>query len=92
VAIWLTLLIDVLGTSMIALKVKSEPHSEDPYPWVLAGVAYAFSVLSLAGKPIGILYVRPLYGLVCNLALATCIYYFRRKKRRGAVEVSLAQT
>jgi hypothetical protein len=85
VAIWLTLLIDVLGTSMTALKVKAEPHSEDPYPWMLAAAAYTFSLLSLTGKPLGILYVRPAYGLICNFALAMCIYYFRRKKPNDVV-------
>jgi len=91
VAIWLTLLIDVFATTMIGLKVKAEPHSEDPQPWMLAGIAYTFALLSLAGKSLSILYVRPMYGLVCNFTLMTTIYYFRRKKQAGLVEASLAE-
>jgi hypothetical protein len=87
VAIWLTLLIDVFATSMIILKVKSEPHSEDPYPWMLATIAYVFTWLTLVGRPLDILYVRPTYGLVCDAVLVAFIYHFRRKKGR-AVEIS----
>ncbi|HSW78252.1 MAG TPA: hypothetical protein VLG36_05630 [Candidatus Chromulinivoraceae bacterium] len=87
IAIWLTLLIDIFGTSMVALKVKSEPHSEDPFPWTLAAVAYIFSLLSLAGQPLGILYVRPIYGLICNLTLAMCIYYFKHKNQISLTDV-----
>lgn len=78
VAIWLTLLIDLAATAMIILKVKSEPHSEDPYPWVLAATAYVFSCLTLIGQPLGILYVRPAFGLIGNAALAAFIYFSRK--------------
>ncbi|HEX3082731.1 MAG TPA: hypothetical protein VHQ86_05805, partial [Candidatus Saccharimonadia bacterium] len=64
VAIWLTVLIDIFATTMIMLKVKADAGSEDPIPWLLAGIAYVFSILSLIGTPLGILYVRPIYGFL----------------------------
>ena len=79
-AIWLTLIIDIIATSMIILKLRKQPKSEDPKPWVIATIAYVFTTLSLVGTPIGILYVRPLYGLICDLALVLAIFYFLRKK------------
>jgi len=82
-AIWLSLLIDLFATSMIALKVRADPSSEAPYPWMLATVAYSFSLLSLAGKPLDILYVRPTYGLFCNAVLTISIYYFGYKAQRN---------
>jgi hypothetical protein len=87
VAIWLTLLIDLAASAMIILKVKSEPHSEDPYPWVLAAAAYVFSCLTLVGQPLGILYVRPAFGLISNAALAGFIYLSRKRMARS-VEIS----
>jgi hypothetical protein len=91
-AIWLTLLIDVFATSMIILKVKSEPRSEDPYPWILAASAYVFALFTLAGRPLDILYVRPLYGLVGDVLLIIYIYYCRTRKRDTGMEVSPTQT
>jgi len=91
VAIWLTLVIDIFATGMIALKVRAEPHSEAPLPWALAAIAYVFALLSLAGARLSILYVRPTYGLVCNFTLMMTIYYYRRKKRASPVEVSPAE-
>lgn len=78
-AIWLTLIIDIAATSMTALKVVKEPHSEDPVPWLIASAAYVFTCLSLADKPLNILYVRPIYGLIGDLALVAFIYYSRHK-------------
>ncbi|MFS8158726.1 MAG: hypothetical protein ACMG6E_00670 [Candidatus Roizmanbacteria bacterium] len=81
-AIWLTLLIDVAATSMTVLKVKADPYSEDPYPWIVASVAYVFSCLTLIATPLGILYVRPVYGLLCDATLVAFIYFFRAKMRK----------
>jgi hypothetical protein len=81
-AIWLTLLIDLAATTMIILKVRARPDSEDPKPWIVASVAYVFTCLSLVGVPFGILYVRPLYGLICDVVLVIAIYYFIHKIRR----------
>lgn len=78
-AIWLTLLIDLAATTMMILKLRKEPHSEAPYPWILASTAYVFTCLTLIGKPLSILYVRPLYGLIGDVLFVLCIYYFRRK-------------
>lgn len=90
VAIWLTLLIDVFATSMMMLKIRVEPHSEDPVPWMIATAAYVFTVLTLAGQPLSILYVRPLYGLACDAALVAFIYY-SRKKRATTITTSPAE-
>lgn len=80
-AIWLTLLIDLAATSMIVLKVRAQPHSEDPYPWLVGTVAYIFTCMTLVGVPIGILYVRPTYGLLCDGALVIAIYYYQKRGR-----------
>lgn len=88
VAIWLTLLIDLAATTMIILKIRTAPHSEDPYPWALAAAAYVFTCLTLVGKPVSILYVRPVYGLVCCGALVAGIYYFKRKATRRLARTS----
>lgn len=81
-AIWLTLVIDVIATTMIILKLRKQPKSEDPKPWIIATVAYIFTTLSLVGTPFGILYVRPLYGLICDLILVVAIYYFLTRSKR----------
>jgi hypothetical protein len=78
-AIWLTVLIDIFATSMIILKIKVKPDSEDPTAWAIATSAYVFTCLTLIDKPLGILYVRPVYGLVCDAAIILFIYYFKRK-------------
>lgn len=90
-AIWLTVVIDVTATSMTILKIIKEPHSEDPQPWIIASVAYVFTCLSLLDKPFGVLYVRPLYGLIGDLALIGFIYYFRHKAGRP-IETSPLQS
>ncbi len=66
---------------MMILKLRSNPNSEDPNPWLIASAAYVFTCLTLAGKPLGILYVRPLYGLLGDLVLVGFIYFYRHKKR-----------
>lgn len=81
-AIWLTLLIDLAATAMILLKIRAQPKSEDPKPWILGTIAYIFTCLALVGVPFGILYVRPFYGLVCDAALVFAIYYFLRKSKK----------
>ena len=78
-AIWLTVLIDVAATAMIILKVKSDPNSEDPYPWIIATAAYVFTCLTLVGQPLSIIYVRPLYGLIGDAVLVGLIYYWKRR-------------
>lgn len=88
IAIWLTVLIDIFATSMIILKLRSEPHSEAPWPWILATMATGFGLLTLVGKPLSILYVRPTYGVVCNVVLIGFIYYYRRNKKAGSAELS----
>jgi hypothetical protein len=82
VAIWLTLVINALATIMIALKVSVQPNSEAPFPWALAASAYAFSLLTLVGRPIDILYVRPGYGLLCSLGLVGFIYFQKLKAQQ----------
>lgn len=84
-AIWLTLLIDVAATTMIILKVKADANSEDPAPWAIATVAYVFSFLTLVGQPVSILYVRPMYGLICDAVLVGYIYYQKNKVVKSAL-------
>ncbi len=81
-AIWLTLIIDLAATTMTILKIKAEPNSEDPLPWTVAVVAYVFTILTLIGKPLSILYVRPFYGLIGDVALVAFIYFWKFKAKR----------
>jgi hypothetical protein len=82
IALWLTVLIDIFATSMTLLKIRAEPGSEDPMPWFICTVAYIFTLLSLVGRPFGILYLRPYYGL-CSVTLigGYTLYKLRRQKR-----------
>lgn len=80
-AIWLTLIIDISATAMIILKVRISPDSEDPFPWLLGTIAYGFSCITLLGVNFGILYVRPIYGLVCDGVLVGAIYYFSSQQK-----------
>jgi len=82
-AIWLTVLIDFAATTMMILKVRAEPHSEEPLPWFLAIVAYVFSCLSLVGSHNYILYVRPIFGgFICDGALWLAILFYRKSKKK----------
>lgn len=81
-AIWLTVLIDFAATTMMILKVRAEPHSEEPLPWLLAIAAYVFSCLSLIGSHNYILFVRPVFGgFVCDGALWLAILFYRKSKK-----------
>ncbi len=81
-AIWLTVLIDFAATTMMILKVRAAPDSEEPLPWILAIVAYIFSCLSLVGSHDYILYVRPVFGgFICDGALWLAILYYRKTKK-----------
>ncbi len=80
-AIWLTLVIDLAASTMTILKLRKQPKSEEPGPWIIATVAYVFTCLSLTGTPFGILYVRPIYGLVIDAALVMAILYFRKNQK-----------
>ena len=89
-AIWLTILIDLSSTTMMVLKIKADPSSEDPLPWFIGGIAYVFTCLTLVGQPVSILYVRPMYGLFIDMFTVAVIYFWRgkaAKKIRGATEV-----
>ncbi len=87
VAIWLTVLIDVFATSMIILKLAHEPDSEDPMPWAIATVAFGFSCLSLIDKPPSILYVRPIYGFLSDVAVVAAAVGFGRLATKRARSV-----
>lgn len=89
VAIWLTVLIDIFATTMIILKIKVEPTSEAPWPWLVGAVAYTFSCLSLVDKPLGILYVRPTYGVLSDLAILAAIYAYKKAGPAAKVETKL---
>ena len=81
-AIWLTVLIDVFATTMIILKLKRHPGSEPFWLWFIATLAFVFACLSLANKPFGILYVRPIYGVLSDVAVLAGIVYYRPKSRK----------
>ena len=81
VAIWLTLVIDILGTAIIILKTRRNPGTEDATSWIIGTIAYVFSCIALYGVEFGILYVRPLYGLVCDAALVFAIYYYSTNRQ-----------
>lgn len=81
-AIWLTVVIDVAAMTMTILKIKAQPYSEDPLAWILASIAYVFTIITLVKVPFGILYVRPLYGLGGDLVLIFFIYFWRKKKKQ----------
>lgn len=86
-AIWLTVFIDLAAMSMTLLKVKAEPHSEDPQPWIIASAAYICSIITLLGNSHLILLVRPLYGLIGDVVLIASIFYFR-KRSKGKIETN----
>jgi hypothetical membrane protein len=81
VAIWLTVVIDIFATLMIILKIRQQPDSEAPYAWLVGTVAYLFSSLSLINKPAGILYVRPVYGFLSDVAVLAAIYFYAVNKK-----------
>ncbi len=80
-AIWLTVIIDICATTMTLLKIKVEPHSEDPTPWTISTVAFVFTCLTLAGKPVSVLYVRPFYGLFSVGVVAWYIFHHRKRSK-----------
>jgi hypothetical protein len=82
-AIWLTVLIDVFATTMLVLKIKRHPGSEPFWLWFMATMAFVFTCLSLADKPFGILYVRPLYGVLSDVAVLWAILYYKPKRGRA---------
>jgi hypothetical protein len=78
VAIWLTVAIDVFATTMILLKIKRHPDSEQMSPWLLASAGYVLACLTLITTPIGLLYIRPSYGLLSDMVVIAAIWYFSR--------------
>lgn len=87
-AIWLTVVIDVFATTMTVLKIRDEPASEDPTPWIVATAAYVFTNLSLAGREFGIIYVRPFYGLFSAGIVVWAVYHYHKKNRKIVHETS----
>lgn len=79
VAIWLTVAIDIFATSMMILKIKSRPNSEAVLPWAMGTTAYFFTITALADKPFGILYVRPVYGFISDVAVIAAVWFFSRQ-------------
>ena len=88
VAIWLTVLIDVFATTMIILKLKAQPMSEALWPWTISTTAFIFSILTLVNKPFGILYVRPIYGLLSDGAVVVAIIVYGRAAHRKSAKVT----
>jgi hypothetical protein len=79
-AIWLTVVIDVCATAMTTFKIRNDPQSEDPRPWMIATTAFGFSCLSLVGSPVSVLYVRPIYGVLSDIVIVVAVFYWGRKK------------
>jgi hypothetical protein len=79
IAIWLTVLIDLFATAIIILKTRRHPGTENVESWAIGTLAYVFSCITLYHVPLGILYVRPIYGLVLDAALVVSIYYYNSK-------------
>jgi hypothetical protein len=77
-AIWLTVLIDVMATTMIILKILAERGSEAVAPWVIGTLAYGFACLALCNRSPGLLYVRPIYGLLSDFAVLAAIWQATR--------------
>lgn len=88
VAIWLTVVIDVFATTMMILKIKAHPGSEALLPWLTGAGAFVFSTISLADKPFGVLYVRPTYGVISDLAVVAAIYFYLRKPSRAGEQLA----
>jgi signal transduction histidine kinase len=80
-AIWLTVVIDLVATTMIVLKVRNTIDSEALTPWMFGTAAFVFTCLSLIGSPFGVLYIRPIYGFISDLVIVLSIYYFSSKRR-----------
>lgn len=88
VAIWLTVAIDVFATTMMILKIKVQPGSEALMPWLTGAAAFVFSTISLADKPFGVLYVRPIYGIASDLAVVVAIYLYLKKSKRPVEQLA----
>lgn len=84
-AIWLTLIIDIAATAMTVLKVQAQPRSEDPLPWAIGTLAYVCSCLTLVGLPLGILYVRPIYGLLSEFAVVAAVFLYRPRISKSSL-------
>ena len=79
-AIWLTVLIDVFATTLLVLKIKKHPGSEPFWLWCIATIAFVFTCLSLADKPFGVLYVRPVYGVLSDGVVLWAILRYKPKR------------
>jgi hypothetical protein len=80
-AIWLTVLIDLAASIILILKIKVDPKSENIQAWSVVTFAYLFSLLTLLGKPIGVLYVRPVWGVLSDGAYVVFILYYIHKQK-----------
>ncbi len=80
--IWLTVLIDLAASIILILKIKVDPTSENIQAWAVVTFAYFFSLLTLLDKPINILYVRPVWGILSDGAYVFFILYYLRKKNK----------
>lgn len=81
VAIWLTVLIDIFATTMTIIKIKSQPNSEAILPWLMGATAYTFTILSVINKPFGVLYVRPIYGVLSDVAVIAAVWIYSEGTR-----------
>lgn len=92
VAIWATVFIDVFATTMLILKIKRLPNSEPFHLWFIGTMAMVFSCLTLINKPFGTLYIRPLYGVLSDVAILVAIVYFNHTARAVSKKKSMRLT
>jgi hypothetical protein len=79
IAIFLSIAIDTLATTMLILKVHRYPGSEPLWLWGIGTISVTFNCLSLLVHPLGVIYIRPLYSFISDLAVVAAIYAFRPK-------------
>jgi hypothetical protein len=77
-AVWLVLLISVLGEGILILKIRSNPHTEVLWLWGLSTIATTLNLMTIVGTPVSVLYVRPVYGMVSTVTFTLAILYYRR--------------
>lgn len=85
-AIWLSILIDSFATTMLILKIRRYPQSEPLYLWCIGTMAMFFSCLTLVNHSALVLYIRPVYGLLSDLAIVFAIYIFHASNTKHRID------
>ena len=80
-ALVITILIDLIGTYLTALKTYEDPESETMIYWLLIGTAGVLSCLAV-GRLSPILLAYPAYIALANYAVALAIVMGRGRESR----------